>query len=43
MKGLFIISGLGVLAMLAEIFKLKRALYPLVLIGVLAAYVANFM
>src|ERR1700753_4185214 len=43
MKGLFIISGLGILAMLAEIFKFKRALYPLVLIGILAAFVANFM
>ena len=43
MKGLFIISGLGVLAMLAEIFKFKKLLYPLVLIGVLAAYITNFM
>ena len=43
MKGLFIISGLGVLAMLAEIFKFKKLLYPLVLIGILAAYVNNFM
>ena len=43
MKGLFIISGLGILAMLAEIFKFKRTLYPIVLIGILAAYVANFM
>lgn len=43
MKDLFIISGLGVLAMLAEIFKFKKLLYPLVLIGVLAAYVTNFM
>src|SRR6202007_2118742 len=43
MKGLFIISGLGILAMLAEIFKFKRALYPIVLIVILAAYVANFM
>jgi NADH-quinone oxidoreductase subunit N len=42
MKGLFIISGLGVLAMLAEIFKFKKLLYPLVLIGILAAYVLNF-
>ncbi|MBS1647661.1 MAG: NADH-quinone oxidoreductase subunit N [Bacteroidetes bacterium] len=42
MKALFIISGLGILAMLAEIFKFKRALYPLVLIGILAALVANF-
>jgi len=43
MKGLFIISGLGVLAMLAEIFKFKKLLYPLVLIGILVAYVTNFM
>lgn len=43
MKGLFIISGLGVLAMLAEIFKFKKLLYPVVLIGILAAYVTNFM
>ncbi|MCD6019273.1 MAG: proton-translocating NADH-quinone oxidoreductase, chain [Bacteroidetes bacterium] len=43
MKGLFIISGLGVLAMLAEIFKFKKLLYPLVLIGILAAYATNFM
>lgn len=43
MKGLFIISGLGILAMMAEVFKFKRLLYPIVLIGILAAYVANFM
>jgi len=43
MKGLFIISGLGIIAMLAEIFKFKKALYPIVLLGVLAAYAANFM
>ncbi len=43
MKGLFIISGLGILAMLAEIFKFKKALYPIVLVGVLAAYVCNLM
>lgn len=43
MKGLFIISGLGILAMLAEIFKFKKILYPLVLVGILAAYVTNFM
>jgi NADH-quinone oxidoreductase subunit N len=43
MKGLFIISALGILAMLAEIFKFKKLLYPLVLIGILAAYVTNFM
>lgn len=42
MKGLFIISGLGILAMLAEIFKFKKVLFPMVLIGVLAAYAVNF-
>lgn len=43
MKALCIVSGLGVLAMLAEIFKFKRILYALVLIGLLGAYVANFI
>jgi NADH-quinone oxidoreductase subunit N len=42
MKGLFIISGLGILAMLAEIFKFKKVLYPLVLIGILVAYALGF-
>ncbi len=42
MKGLFIISGLGILAMLAEIFKFKKALLPIVLLGVLGAYAVNF-
>lgn len=43
MKGLLIISGLGVLAMLAEIFKVKKLLLPLVLLGIVAAYAFNFM
>ena len=43
MKGLLIISGLGLVAMLAEIFKFKRLLLPLVLLGVLAAFGLNFM
>lgn len=43
MKALFIISGLGVLAMVAEIFKLRKMLYPFVLMGILAAYVLNFL
>lgn len=42
MKGLFIISGLGILAMLAEIFKFKKALFPIVLVGILVAYAVNF-
>jgi NADH-quinone oxidoreductase subunit N len=43
MKGLLIISGLGMIAMLAEIFKFKKLLLPIVLLGVVAAYVFNFM
>lgn len=43
MKGLLIISGLGILAMLAEIFKFKKALFPIVLLGIIGAYVGNFM
>jgi NADH-quinone oxidoreductase subunit N len=43
MKGLLIISGLGIVAMLAEIFKFKKILLPLVLLGIVAAYVFNFM
>lgn len=43
MKGLLIISGLGILAMLAEIFKVKKLLLPLILLGIVAAYAFNFM
>ncbi len=43
MKGLLIISGLGVFAMLAEIFKFKKLLFPAVLLGIVAAYVFNFL
>jgi len=43
MKGFLLISVLGVVAMLAEIFKLKKILLPLVVLGILAAYVLNFM
>ncbi len=43
MKGLLIISGLGILAMLAEIFKFKKLLLPLILLGIVAAYAFNFM
>lgn len=41
MNGLFIISGLGILAMLAEILKFRKAVLPLVLVGLAAAFVAN--
>ena len=43
MKGLLIISGLGILAMLAEIFKLKKGLLWIILIGIVAAYLADLM
>jgi len=37
MKILYILSGLGVIAMLAEIFKFKKFLLPIVLVGLLGA------
>jgi len=43
MKGLLMISGLGILAMLAEIFKFKKLLLPLILLGIVAAFALNFM
>ncbi len=43
MKGLLIITGLGLLAMLSEIFKFKKLLLPMVLLGIVAAFVFNFM
>lgn len=42
MKGLLIISGLGILAMLAEIFKFKKLLLPIVLLGIVAAFGFNY-
>src|SRR5688572_2157445 len=41
MNGLIIICGLGLLAMLSEIFKFRKMLFPLVLLGVLAAIGLN--
>lgn len=43
MKGLLIISGLGILAMLAEVFKFKKLLLPMVLLGLVAAFAFNFL
>ena len=40
MKTLYILSALGVIALLAEIFKFKKFLLPLVLIGLLGAIAA---
>ncbi len=42
MKGLLIISSLGLVAMLAEIFKVKKLLLPVTLLGIVAAYALNF-
>lgn len=42
MKGLLIISALGILAMLAEILKFRKLLFPLVMLGIIAAYGLNF-
>jgi NADH-quinone oxidoreductase subunit N len=41
MKSLVILSGLGVLSLFAEIFKFKRALFPLVLLGLIIAFLIN--
>lgn len=45
MKGLLIISGLGILAMLAEIFKIRKGmvLLVMVLVGLVGAYTVNFI
>ena len=37
MKVLYILSGLGVIALLSEIFRFKKFLLPIVLIGLLGA------
>ncbi|HMT30557.1 MAG TPA: NADH-quinone oxidoreductase subunit N, partial [Bacteroidia bacterium] len=37
MNTLLTLTGIGVLAMLSEIFKVRKALYPVVIIGLLAA------
>lgn len=41
MNALIIICGLGLLAMFSEIFKFRQALFPIVILGVLAALVLN--
>lgn len=43
MIGLLIIGGLGMLAMLAQIFRLQKFLLPVSLIGLLAALISNAM
>lgn len=41
MNALVIVSSLGVLALLAEIFRFRKALYPMVMVGLIAAFVVN--
>jgi len=42
MKGLLIISALGLIAMLAEIFKAKKIIFPITLIGIIVALAGNY-
>ena len=37
MKIILVLIGLGVLILLSEIFRLRKALFPLVIVGILAA------
>jgi NADH-quinone oxidoreductase subunit N len=41
MKALILLSSLGVITLLAEIFSIKRLLYPFVLLGLLATFIVN--
>lgn len=41
MKALILLSSLGVISLLAEIFSFKKLLYPVVLVGLLATIVVN--
>ncbi len=41
MKALVLLSSLGVIALLAEIFSFKKLLYPLVLLGLITAFILN--
>src|SRR4051812_39781335 len=41
MKALILLSSLGVIALLAEIFSFKKLLYPLVLLGLITTFILN--
>ncbi len=41
MNALIVLSSLGVIALLAEIFSFKKLLYPLVIIGLIGTFVLN--
>ena len=41
MKALILLSSLGVISLLAELFSFKKLLYPLVLLGLIATFIFN--
>ena len=41
MKALILLSSLGVIALLAEIFSFKKLLYPIVLLGLITVFILN--
>jgi NADH-quinone oxidoreductase subunit N len=41
MKALILLSSLGVIALLGEIFSFKKLLYPIVLLGLIIAFILN--
>ncbi len=41
MKALVLLSSLGVIALLAEIFSFKKLMYPLVLLGLITTFILN--
>jgi NADH-quinone oxidoreductase subunit N len=43
MKALVLLSSLGVIALLAEIFSFKKLLYPVVILGLLTTFVLNLV
>jgi len=43
MKALILLSSLGVISLLSEIFRFKKALYPIILLGLIAALGINIM
>jgi NADH-quinone oxidoreductase subunit N len=41
MKALVLLSSLGVIALLAEIFSFKKLMYPIVLLGLIGTFIFN--
>ncbi len=42
MKPILVLTGLGILALLAELFRFRKVLFPLVILGLLGALAATF-